>query len=52
VKIQIELEDGNGVIFDGFIQAKATLPVRPSALSPLYITVERQCFVSVSYAIC
>ena len=41
--VQIELDDGSGVLYDSFIQAHPSLPARRSSV-PFYITIEKHCF--------
>ena len=45
--IQVELSDGSGQLFDGFLQSHASLPANSSNI-PFCIIIRKHCFVPVS----
>ena len=45
--VQVELDNGTGVLYDCFLKAHPSLPARQCCI-PLYLTIEKHCFVPVS----
>ena len=45
--VQVELDNGTGVLYDCFLKAHPSLPERQCCI-PLYLTIEKHCLVPVS----